>query len=141
MIASPAVRASLSIALLAMIAASPASSQTAAELRWGGDAEGGAPFVEADPQNPSRVVGFEVDIADLVARSLGRQPRFIQVAFTSIDAAVVRGDFDIGLSGLEDLPARQSRLALTVPYYEFPELLTVRLSDRDHFRTLADLRG
>ena len=33
-------------------------------LRWGGDAEGGAPFVEADPTDPSKVRGFDVDALD-----------------------------------------------------------------------------
>lgn len=111
------------------------------ELRWGGDAEGGAPFVEADPQDPTRLVGFDVEIADLVARALGRVPRFIQVGFTSLDASAARGDFDIGLSGIEDSPARRARLAVTIPYYEFREVLTVREADRQRFRTLADLRG
>ena len=113
----------------------------AAELRWGGDAEGGAPFVEADPNDPTRVVGFDVEVASVIARGLGRTPRFVQVAFTTLDAAVVRGDFDVGLSGLEDLPARQARLAVTIPYYEFREVLTVREADRGRFRTLDDLRG
>jgi len=53
----------------------------------------------------------------------------------------VRGDFDIGLSGLEDTPARRARLAVTIPYYEFREVLTVRQADRERFRTLGDLRG
>jgi polar amino acid transport system substrate-binding protein len=111
------------------------------ELRWGGDAEGGAPFVEADPNDPTRVVGFEVDIARVIAEGLGRVPRFLQVGFTSLDPAAARGDFDIGLSGLEDSPARRARLAVTIPYYEFREILTVREADRDRFRTLGDLRG
>ena len=38
--------------------------QTPGEFRWGGDAEGGSPFVEADPQDPSRLTGFDVEIAD-----------------------------------------------------------------------------
>jgi polar amino acid transport system substrate-binding protein len=123
-------------------AAAHAAAQPAArELRWGGDAEGGAPFVEADPRDPTRVAGFDVDIASLLARELGRTPRFVQVGFTSLEAAVVRGDFDIGLSGLEDTPARRSRLAVTIPYYEFQVFLTVRGPDRPRFRTLDDLRG
>ena len=117
------------------------AAQSGTELRWGGDAEGGAPFVEADPQDTSRVVGFEVDVAGLIAGELGRAPRFVQVAFTSIDASAARGDFDIGLSGIEDRPVRRDRLAVTVPYYEFREVLTVRAADRGRFRTLADLRG
>jgi polar amino acid transport system substrate-binding protein len=111
------------------------------ELRWGGDAEGGAPFVEADPADPSRVIGFEVDIARLLAEGLGRTPRFIQTGFTTIDASAARGDFDIGLSGIEDSYARRTRLAVTVPYYRFREILTVRAADAARYRTLADLRG
>ena len=110
-------------------------------MRWGGDAEGGAPFVEADPTDPSRVVGFEVEVAQLLAGKLGRTAQFIQVGFASLDASAVRGDFDIGLSGIEDNPARRTRLAVTVPYYEFREILTVREADRDRYRTLEDLRG
>jgi polar amino acid transport system substrate-binding protein len=119
----------------------PKVFQQQALLRFGGDAEGGAPFVEADPQNPARVQGFEVDIASLLARELGRTPRFVQVGFTSLDAATARGDFDIALSGIEDTPARRARLAVTVPYYVFREVLTVRESDAARFRTLADLAG
>ena len=134
-------RRALTILFLGCAAARAAAQPAAPELRWGGDAEGGAPFVEADPRDPSRVVGFDVEIASLLARELGRTPRFVQVGFTSLDAAVVRGDFDIGLSGLEDTPARRARLAVTIPYYEFREVLTVRASDRSRFRTLDDLRG
>jgi polar amino acid transport system substrate-binding protein len=65
----------------------------------------------------------------------------VQVGFTSLDAAAARGDFDIGLSGIEDTAARRARLAVTIPYYEFREILTVREEDRDRYRTLADLRG
>ncbi len=110
-------------------------------LRWGGDAEGGAPFVEADPQNPAHVIGFDVEIAGLIAQSLGLTPEFVQITFTELDQAVRRGDFDIGLSGIEDTPARRASVAASIPYYEFHEVLTVRSADRDRIRSLADLRG
>jgi polar amino acid transport system substrate-binding protein len=127
-------------AILAAVSAGVAA-QDATVLRFGGDAEGGAPFMEADPNDPSRVVGFEVDIATLLAQGLGRTPRFVQVGFVNLDPAVARGDFDIGLSGIEDSAARRARLAVTVPYYEFREVLTVRRADATRYRTLADLRG
>jgi polar amino acid transport system substrate-binding protein len=132
---------SVLVLVAACVAPALAQSPSRPELRWGGDAEGGAPFVEADPADPARVVGFEVDIAQLVGEALGRTPRFVQVGFTSIDASAARGDFDIGLSGIEDSAVRRRRLAVTVPYYEFREILTVRETDRERFRTLADLRG
>jgi polar amino acid transport system substrate-binding protein len=124
--------------VLAWPAAAQAQSQ---ELRWGGDAEGGAPYVEADPADPTHVNGFDVDVAGLLASGLGRVPRFIQTGFTSLDASTARGDFDVGLSGIEDSPTRRSRLAVTIPYYEFREILTVRTADSNRYRSLADLRG
>jgi polar amino acid transport system substrate-binding protein len=131
----------LTVFVCLALAASAVRAQAPAQLRWGGDAEGGAPYVEADPNDPSHVVGFDVEVAQLLASSLGRTPRFVQVGFTSIDAAAARGDFDVGLSGIEDSAARRSRLTLTVPYYEFREVLTVRASDAARYRSLSDLRG
>jgi polar amino acid transport system substrate-binding protein len=110
-------------------------------LRWGGDSEGGAPFVEADPNDPAKVEGFDVDVATEIAKGLGRTPRFVQVAFASIDQSVARGDFDIGMSGVEDTPARRAALATTIPYYEFTEAITVRVADRAKYKLLAELRG
>jgi polar amino acid transport system substrate-binding protein len=134
-------RLRLAVVLVVFACAAPAAQQAAPVLRWGGDAEGGAPFVEADPQQPDRVVGFDVEVAELVAGALGRTPQFVQILFTSLDQSAARGDFDIGLSGIEDTPARRAALAATVPYYEFREVLTVREADRDRYRSLPDLRG
>jgi polar amino acid transport system substrate-binding protein len=128
----------VAIAVMCAVGASSADAQT---LRWGGDAEGGAPFVEADPQDPSKLVGFDVEIAELIAQRLGRTPQFLQVQFTSLDQSAKRGDFDIGLSGIEDIPARRQSLAASIPYYEFREVLTVREGDRGRYRSLADLKG
>ncbi|HEU4455763.1 MAG TPA: transporter substrate-binding domain-containing protein, partial [Longimicrobium sp.] len=122
----------------------PASGQDGAPkpvLRWGGDAEGGAPFVEADPADPTRVRGFDVEIAEMIARGLGRETRFVQVAWASIGQSLERGDFEIGLSGVEDRPDVRERYALTMPYYEFHEVIAVRPADRDRYRTMADLAG
>lgn len=110
-------------------------------LRWAGDPEGGAPFVESSPDHPDVLVGFDVEIAELLARGLGRQPQFVFVSFTSIDQSVARGDADVGLSGIEDTPARRAAMAVSVPYYRFREVLAVRTADRGRIRSLADLAG
>ena len=117
------------------------SASTRRELRWGGDAEGGAPFVEADPADPARVRGFDVEIAGMIARGLGRTPRFVQVAWASIEQSVERGDFDAGLSGVEDRPDLRARHAVSTPYYEFQEVLAVRPEDAAKYHTLRDLAG
>jgi polar amino acid transport system substrate-binding protein len=108
-------------------------------LRWGGDAEGGAPFVEADPANPSVVRGFDVEIASMIARGLSREPQFVQTSWVSLEASVERGDFDVALSGLEDRPELRARHAVSLPYFEFREVLAVRTADSARFRKIPDL--
>jgi polar amino acid transport system substrate-binding protein len=128
--------------ILAAIFGSPRQGLAQArDLVWAGDPEGGAPYVEADPQVPDRVVGFEVEIADLIARALGRTPRFVNITFMSIEQSIERGDADIGLSGIEDSDVRRATFAPTIPYYEFREVLSVRDADATRFRTLEDLRN
>src|SRR5581483_7101948 len=87
------------------------------------------------------LVGFDVDVAALISRALGRTPEFVNINFSSIDQSIARGDADIGLSGIEDTPARRTTLAVTLPYYEFREVLSVRDADAGRLRSLADLRG
>jgi polar amino acid transport system substrate-binding protein len=128
------------VGLISLFAA-PSAAQQPAVLRWAGDPEGGAPFVEADPSQPGRVVGFDVEVADLLARGLGRVAQFLNVDFRSIDQSIARGDAEIGMSGVEDTPTRRATLAVTIPYYEFREVLSVRNGDEAQFHTLADLRG
>ena len=112
-----------------------------APLRWGGDAEGGAPFVEADAADPSKVRGFDVEIASMIGKGLHRDAVFVQVAWASIEASVERGDFSIGMSGVEDRPELRERHSVSIPYFEFREVLAVRFADSARYRTLKDLSG
>jgi ABC-type amino acid transport substrate-binding protein len=64
------------LALLLPLPVGASSLEPIRELLWAGDPEGGAPFVEADPAQPAKLVGFDVEIADLIARGLGRKAVF-----------------------------------------------------------------
>src|SRR5207245_10516350 len=44
-------------------------------LLWGGDGEGGAAFVEADPADASEVRGFDGEVAETIARGVGLPAR------------------------------------------------------------------
>jgi polar amino acid transport system substrate-binding protein len=85
------------------------------ELRWAGDPEGDAAFVEADPAQPEKIIGFDVEIAQLFARRLKPQSNFVNITFTSIDQSIRRGDADFGLSGIEDTQVRRETMTATVP--------------------------
>jgi polar amino acid transport system substrate-binding protein len=76
-----------------------------------------------------------------MANGLGRRAQFTQVAWASIEQSVARGDFDVGMSGLEDRAELRARFAVSLPYYEFREVLAVRPADSARVHTLADLAG
>ncbi len=133
------MRTAVLVALL--VAPGVTAAADTAVFRWAGDPEGGAPFVEADPSHPDTLVGFDVEIASLIATALGRRAEFVNINFTSIDQSIARGDAEIGMSGIEDTPTRRATLATTIPYYEFREVLSVRDRDAARLQTLADLRG
>ena len=135
----PTIYSVIRLTTIFLLLAAVVSAQ-APVFRWAGDPEGGAPFVEADPAHPDDLVGFDVEIANLMARGLGRQSEFVNIDFRQIDQSVARGDAEIGMSGIEDTPARRTTLSVTVPYYEFREVLSVRTADAPRFKTLADLR-
>ena len=109
-------------------------------LRWGGDVQGGEPYVYQDPEDGSRLTGFEVEIADALARRLGVRAAFVQNDWQTLIPSLERGDFDVALNGIEVTPARRARVAFTRPYYAFAETLVVPRAD-GRTRTLADLHG
>ena len=48
------------------------------ELVWAADQEGGGPHVYVDPEHPTRLIGFEVELAAMLAAELGVKARFQQ---------------------------------------------------------------
>jgi len=108
-------------------------------LRWAGDIQGGEPYVYQDPHDASRLIGFEVEIADALARRLGLRAEFVQNDWQTLIPSLQRGDFDLVLNGLEVTSARRAQVSFTRPYYAFAETLVVR---RDWpTNDLQDLRG
>lgn len=96
------------------------------ELSWGGDLQGGAPYVFEDEKEPGKIRGFEVDIAEALGRRLGLAPRFAQNDWSNLVPALERGDFDIALNGLEDTSERRDRILLSEPYFVYGETLAVK---------------
>src|SRR5215468_1346392 len=122
-----------------LVAAGLARVHAEGELRWAGDLQGGEPYVFRDPRDPSRLIGFEVEIADRLAERLGVRAHFVQNDWSNLVPSLERGDFDIILNGLEDIPALHGRILLSKPYLTFSEQLVVRKGSP--FRTLDQLKG
>jgi len=120
---------------------SPTStSDTTAPLRWGSDESGGAPYEFRDPNDPSKRIGFEVEIVDELAKRLNRKIEFVQSPWENLIPALNRGDFDFAMSGIEITPEREAEVDFTIPYYIYTQQLVVRAADTG-INSLADLKG
>lgn len=114
-------------------------------IRYGGDAEGGAPFQMRDPADPSRVIGFEVELMDALAAWLGEElglplrAEMMQYDWVSLLPGLAKGDFDVGVSGSE-LPAQvPAGFRYSRPYYVYTLELMVR-ADETAITDLVDCR-
>lgn len=109
-------------------------------LLWGSDAEGGAPYIFPDPKAPSKLIGFEVDLAEEIAKELGVKARQAQNAWDSLIPALMRGDSDIAMNGIEITPQREKEVLFSRPYYIYTEQLVVR-KDEEAIKSVNDLKG
>ncbi len=87
-------------------------------LVWGGDQEGGGPYVFPDPKNPEKLIGFEVDLADMLAAELGVKAKFQQGQWDTVPE-LLGSRIDVALNGYERTPQRLRDYLCTRPYYAF----------------------
>jgi polar amino acid transport system substrate-binding protein len=136
------VLACLLLARGALAGEALARVRQAGVLRWAGDLQGGEPFVSQDPRDPSRLVGFEVEVASGIARALGVRAQFVESDWSTLIPSLERGgSFDVAMNGIEVMPSRSARVAFTRPYYVFTERLIARRGDARVRASLDALRG
>jgi polar amino acid transport system substrate-binding protein len=109
-------------------------------LKWAADVESGAPFAYKDPQNPDKLLGFEVEIVEALAQQMGLQPQFVQNSWDGLIEGLSRKDYDIAINGIEITPDRQEVVHFSRPYFVTAEVLTVHRSNHT-LNSLADAEG
>ena len=124
-----------------LLALSPLAYADGKVLRWGADSEGGAPYVMRDPKSPSHTIGFEVDLASMLATEMGMEKaEFVQNSWDSLVPGLKRGDYDVAMNGIEITEDRKAEVNFSVPYFATYEQLTVRKNTFD-VNSLSDLKG
>src|SRR4051812_41347263 len=100
-------------------------------LVWGGDQEGGAPFVFPDPKDPSHLLGFEAELADMLAEELGVKAKFQQGQWDRVPQ-MLGNQIDIALNGFERTPERMRDYLCSRPYYMYGLQLIARSDSPIH---------
>ena len=86
-------------------------------LVWAADEEGGAPYVFRDKQDASKLIGFEVELADMIAQELGVKAQFQQGEWANLPSLLIGQKADIVLNGYELTEKRQQDFRCSRPYY------------------------
>jgi polar amino acid transport system substrate-binding protein len=101
-------------------------------LRWGGDQEGGGPYIYPRENDPNQVTGFEVELANRLAENLGVKAEFTQGDWSEMPEMLRTGKVDVIINGYELTPARLGFMDASIPYYIYRFQLLGRKDDRTY---------
>ncbi|MFD7156273.1 ABC transporter substrate-binding protein [Kribbella sp. NPDC059898] len=99
------------------------------------------PYKPFQYKDGTKVVGFDVDLLDLVAQDLGVQYDVVNIEWAQVTsgAAFQAKKCDMGMGAMTITPARQAAISITDPYMDATQVL---LAKKDSgIKSLADLRG
>ena len=135
------------LAVLILLAPLPALAQEKKPLRWGTDPTGGAPYIFKPPGSgeDAPYIGFEVELAEYLARKLGRESQPVDGLWKSLPELLDKPrdgtkGIDIVLNGYEDRDDLKEKYAATIPYYVYRLALIARKDDTE-VADWSDLRG
>jgi polar amino acid transport system substrate-binding protein len=89
------------------------------EIVFGTDSEGGAPYLFPDPENSSRIIGFEKELMDQLGQSLGLRAVHNQESWDRLLQVLETGRVDVVCNGLELTPERSAKYLATRPYFVY----------------------
>jgi polar amino acid transport system substrate-binding protein len=116
-----------------------ADVQRRGSLRWGGDEEGGGPYIYRDERDPEKLVGFEYELMDYLAGRIGVQSEFRTSQWPELLNTLKTGSIDAVVNGFELAPERLRSFLSTIPYYVY-ELHLFARNDDVRLNTWADVR-
>jgi len=97
------------------------------------------PFEFYDLENDNEIIGFDVDLAEYIAKELGYELHVIDMDFNSLTTALRTGRVDIVLAGMSATPDRAEVVDFTDAYYSGK---TVLVTTHDvEINQIEDLNG
>ncbi len=137
LLAAGAAAALPRIAFAADPATTLAQIKSSGELRIGCEAA----YVPFTYRQEGKIVGYDVELADLLCKPLGVKPNFIDTAWAGVIPSLYAKKFDVVMSSMSYTKERLARVAFSIPYAEASQALLVRAADVDKIKSVSDLNG
>jgi polar amino acid transport system substrate-binding protein len=120
-----------------------AQSVTLAQIKAAGELKIGceAAYVPFTFRDAGKIVGYDVELADLFCKSLGVKPNFIDTAWSGVIPSLYAKKFDVIMSSMSYTKERLERVAFSIPYAEASQAMLVRAGDAGAIKAAGDLNG
>ena len=83
--------------------------------------------------------GFDVEVAELLAKSLGVKVEYVPTTWKTLTADTMSGKFDIAICGITRTFARAQKMDMSHGYLLFGKTILCRKADAKKFKSEADL--
>ena len=141
----------LLLPVLALTIASLAACGTADESTSGSNAADGekvlrvgtsadyAPFEYVNTAQSDKIIGFDIDLAYIIADELGYKLEFTNADFNSLIPGLQADKYDFVISGMTPTADRDEVVDFSIPYYETEQYMM--FSKDNNYASPADLKG
>lgn len=135
------------LATAAAVAAAPrlalAQGVTLAQIKARGELQIGceAAYVPFTYRDAGKIVGYDVELAEIFCKTLGVKPNFIDTAWAGVIPSLYAKKFDVIMSSMSYTKERLERVAFTIPYAEASQAMLIRAGDAGAIKGVTDLNG
>lgn len=88
-----------------------------------------------------KIIGYDVDLADILCEDLGVKPDVIDTAWAGVIPSLYAKKFDLIMSSMSYTAERMQRVGFSIPYAEASQAMLIRAADVGTFRSPEDLVG
>ena len=132
-------------ALLAGLRARPAAASglTLQDIKGSGKLRIGveAAYVPFTFRKDGKIIGYDIDLADVICEDLGVKPEIIDTAWTGVIPSLYAKKFDMIMTSLSYTAERMQRVGYSIPYAEASQAMLIRASDAGTLKSTDDLVG
>ena len=120
-----------------------AQALTLAQIKAAGELKIGceAAYVPFTYRDAGKIVGYDVELAEVFCKTLGVKPNFIDTAWAGVIPSLYAKKFDIIMSSMSYTKERLERVAFSIPYAEASQAMLVRAGDAGAIKGAKDLNG
>ena len=87
------------------------------------------------------IVGFDIEIAKVIAEELGVELEIKDMKFDGLLAALVADNIDFIIAGMVPKEERKKSVDFSIPYYQAEQKMLIRADQADKLKTPEDFKG